>query len=223
MAEDEKRSLLVIGGTSGIGMACADSMQESGHVMTPEIHELDVRDDQSVGDYFKAYPHQRKYNLLYCAGVNYLDWGVNLSAREMANVHNVNVIGLIRVLKQMDPKKVVVIGSDAAHRPMRTSTAYNASKAALEAAVQCLARENRYQINIVAPGVIYPTPMTDYVFDRTQEIRLMDHKELWDYMVGSIPSRRFGTRGDVAKVVKFLFDDAPEYLQGETIRVNGGR
>jgi 2,3-dihydro-2,3-dihydroxybenzoate dehydrogenase len=71
-------------------------------------------------------------------------------------------------------KRVVVVGSDAAWREMRTSVAYCASKAALHQAVRVIARERaseEFAINVVAPGMTEPTGMQEYVDESVPMIR----------------------------------------------------
>jgi len=184
---------------------------------------VNVRDQEQLDKYAQSLPSLDA--LVYAAGVNILEWSSNIVDTDMNYVYDVNVTGLIRCL-QAAPEitKCVVIGSDAATKPMRTSVIYNASKAALNAAVKCIARErasNHFQINVVSPGLIVGTDMTEAVYQRTKELR--PDLDLDSYMVGQIPMGRPGSPGDVARVVRWLLEDAPAYLNGSIIEVNGAR
>lgn len=214
----------VVGGSSGIGAECAKSLDLAGHEVCPTGSEVDVR----RGDILSAYDSTRGpfEGLVYSAGVNWLDWIQDLDPEEALRLYDINVLGLIRVLQAApDLKRVVVIGSDAAWRPMRTSLAYNASKAALHAAVQCVARErgsDSFAINVVAPGLTEGTEMTEYVRERTEEIRGWSLDSLDDYMVGQIPLGRPAYPIEIAHVVRDVME-FPSYVNGAIIPVNGGR
>jgi NAD(P)-dependent dehydrogenase (short-subunit alcohol dehydrogenase family) len=214
----------VIGGTSGIGEACAKLLGNAGYPVAATGSEIDVRDGKLLATY--AETRGPFYGIIYSAGVNHLQWSEKLIPSAAADVYDVNVLGLVRALQASpEVERVVVIGSDAAWRPMRTSLAYNASKAALHAAVQCIARERAHGsfcINVVAPGLTHPTEMTDYVLSRTRETRGWEPREAWDYMIAGIPLGRPATPVEVAQVVRDVFE-APPYLNGAIIPVNGGR
>jgi len=216
--------ILVIGGNSAVGLACAQLLADVGHqIAAPSQDLLDVRREFHVGEYIQNMIDIDA--LVYSAGINYLAWSEFINAEGMMEVYNVNVLGLVRCLKYFKHGTVVVIGSDAADMPMRTSVAYNASKAALNAAVKCIARERAGQqtINIVSPGKLADTAMTKYVEFQTEKIRHWSPATLREYELSRIPLGRYGDCSEVAEVVRWLIEDAPDYLHGEIIKVNGGR
>lgn len=215
--------ILIFGGNSGIGAECAKVLLDHGHVICcPLLGDVNIRFEWQIRDYLAA--HETFDAMIYSVGINYLEWSEEINFSRMSEVYDTNVIGLIRVLSMMTPRKCVVIGSDAADMPMRTSVAYNASKAALHAAVQCIARERPHmKINVVAPGKVSDTPMTEYVTKRTKEIRGWGSAELAHYELTKIPMGRYAHKEEVAEVVRWLIEEAPPYLQGEIIKVNGGR
>jgi NAD(P)-dependent dehydrogenase (short-subunit alcohol dehydrogenase family) len=214
----------VIGGTSGIGKACTTVLRSAGHQVEASGSEVDVR----RGGILSAYASIRGPfdGLVYSAGVNWLDWVQDLDTDEALRLYDINVLGLVRAVQETpEVSRVVVVGSDAAWRPMRTSVAYNASKAALHAAVQCIARErgsDAFSINVVAPGLTEGTEMTDYVRERTGEIRGWSRESLDDYMVAQIPLGRPAEPVEVAYVVRDVLE-WPAYVNGAIIPVNGGR
>lgn len=217
----------VTGASGGIGSVIVTYLEDAGHeVYAMDSTDADVTQKGELDIYVRMLP-KPPTALVYAAGINHLDWSKDISTVSMNMVYDTNVTGLVRCL-QVAPtlERIVVIGSDAARRPMRTSIAYNASKAALEAAVRVIARERAIDgvtINIVSPGLITGTAMTDYVLDRTREIR--PRLDLAGYMIDNIPAGQPGRKADVAKVVKWLLDEeaAPSYLNGAVIDVNGAR
>ncbi|KAH1083538.1 hypothetical protein J1N35_023299 [Gossypium stocksii] len=92
--------------------------------------------------------------------------------------------------------------------------AYTASKAAVEAMVKILAKELKgtgITANCVAPGPI----ATEMFFAGNSE-------EAVQRCIDESPHNRLGKSEDVAPVVGFLASDASEWVNGQTIRVNGG-
>lgn len=219
-------NILVIGGTSGIGKACALALAEDNMVVAPSKDQLDVTSSDSIELFFRRKDTRHFQGLVYSAGVNYLAWHEEIDEDEAMHVLDVNILGFLRLVKYMATRRCVVIGSNAADMPMRTSAVYNASKAGLHAAVRCVAREAASYggvFNIVAPGKIADTDMTRYVEKRTQELRNWTPEALRQYELTKMATQRYGTVDEVAKVVKWLMLEAPSYINGETINVDGGR
>ena len=137
---------------------------------------FDIRNAEALA---VAIEESRPSHVVYSIGVNYLDWLGDLDERHFNRIITVNVWGFVRTLQALreagcGPCSVVVISSDAAIRPMRTSLAYCASKAALEMAMRVASREladEGWRINAVAPGKVEGTGMTDYVDIRVLALR----------------------------------------------------
>ena len=94
--------------------------------------------------------------------------------------------------------------------------AYAASKHAVTGLTKTAAREyGKYNIrvNAVCPTVI-ETPMTEGL--------LGDKNEMGDRMKKAIPLGRFGQPKEVADLIYWLSDETSSYINGETIRIDGG-
>lgn len=213
----------VPGGTGAIGSSIVSALDRS-------LGEDNVRSTGEDID-VRYFPELRRYvlrrgpfdALVYAVGVNYLDWSERMDPKHMRNLYDTNVCGLLRCIQAAPMvQRVVVIGSDAAWRPMRTSVAYCASKAALHMAVAVIARERPdLQINVVAPGKVAGGDMTEYVDRRSAELRPeIDHIA---YQRSQIPGGEFVPVEDIADTVCWLLFDAPASIHGQVIPVNGGR
>lgn len=214
----------VIGGTSGIGAACADLFQDLGlgEVWSTGAN-VDVRLPEHLDEFLalkKSIAGDLPTHVVYSAGINHLEWASKLSPITMSQLYAVNVTGLLNVVQRVPAARYVVIGSDAAWRPMRTSLAYCSSKAALSMAVKCLAREG-YRINEVAPGMTEPTGMQRYVDQRVPEVRGWTAEQAREYERTSTPRR--AQPWEIAEVVHSTLFCETDYLNGATIPVNGGR
>jgi 3-oxoacyl-[acyl-carrier protein] reductase len=90
---------------------------------------------------------------------------------------------------------------------------YAASKAGVIGFSKSLAREvasRGITVNCLAPGYI-ATPMTERLSEEVKKAFLEN-----------IPLKRFGTPGEVARVVLFLLSEDAAYMTGQVLGVNGG-
>jgi len=109
--------------------------------------------------------------------------------------------------------KIINITSIVGHTGNFGQANYSASKAGIVAFSKSLALEyakKSININCVSPGFI-KTEMTDKI---PEEIKKM--------LISKIPSGDLGTGDDVSNCVAFLASDMANYINGETIHVNGG-
>lgn len=106
--------------------------------------------------------------------------------------------------------KIVNLGDLYAERPLPRRAPYTATKAALHALTLALARDlaPAVQVNGVAPGaILLPRGMPPALARK---------------LVKAIPAGRMGTPEEIAEVVAF-FVEGPDFVTGETLRVDGGR
>jgi NAD(P)-dependent dehydrogenase (short-subunit alcohol dehydrogenase family) len=221
----------VIGGTSGIGAAVVERCAFMGDDVRATGEAIDVRSRDELDRYFND--ESWFDGVVYSAGMNRLSWIRDLDPFSAADIMDVNVTGFMRLLQVVAGynaagghrcRSVVAISSDAATRPMRTSMAYCASKAALDAAVRCAARELApdVRVNAVSPGMIDGTGMTRYIDKTVPELRGWTPEASARYEASQSPIGRRGTVDEVAEVVYDVLH-GPEFLTGSIVQVNGGR
>lgn len=221
--------LWVIGTDSGLGSHIAAMAGPDGwEVIATTREQCDVRDGSDIRGIIKA--HGPFDGVVYCAGVNHLAWSQDIEERHIWDTFDVNVAGFIRVVRSLAqiqrdrPTSLVAISSDAAHTPMRTSTAYCASKAALSMAVRCVAREHAptWRVNAIQPAAIAGTEMSRYVDQTVPELRNWSPNEAADRELSSSPMGRRATMGEVAALTLSVLA-GPEYLTGSLIDITGGK
>lgn len=226
--------ILVVGGSSGIGEAFAKHATirirpSERCILTPTKEEMDVSIDQSVSAYVMHYGPFRE--IVYSAGVDQLDWLGHTDMNDVRDVLSVNVVGVISLVDAHlrfwpeDAVRLVIVGSDAAERPMRTSTAYCASKAAVHMAARVMARElgpKGWRVNVVAPGMTDGTGMQEYVDRRVPEIRgwTEDFTRQYETSQEVVPGRI--SKEEVAHTIWNTLN-GPDHLNGSIITLNGGR
>lgn len=226
-----ERSLLVLGGESGIGETVAlQAVRLESFQRVTAVGREGGPDVTFYAEMARLVREVQPTDVVYSVGINVLDWIKDVDRRDFNMVMEANVWGFLNTVRVLDecgpkPSNIVVITSDAAWRPMRTSAVYCASKAALEMAVRVASREYApagWRINAVAPGKVADTPMTEYVDQRVLELRGWTVEAAEAYELGSTPLGRKVTRQEVAEVVHHVLF-GPKAQTGEIIAVNGGR
>jgi NAD(P)-dependent dehydrogenase (short-subunit alcohol dehydrogenase family) len=142
-----------------------------------------------------------------------------LTEEDIMETFQANLVGpalLLQGLARLEwvrGASVVVIGSISASRAIAERAVYAASKAGLERLAISLAAEwapRGIRVSVVAPGVI-ETPFLG-----------SDHARLESWATAHVPSGRTGSPDEIAQVVRYLCLDAPDYLVGARIAVDGG-
>ncbi|KAK3405224.1 NADPH-dependent aldehyde reductase-like protein, chloroplastic [Eucalyptus grandis] len=117
-------------------------------------------------------------------------------------------------LKRGGGGRIIMLSSSLVGSLRPNSSAYTASKAAVETMVKILAKELKgtcITANSVAPGPI----ATEMFFAGKTE-------EMINKSIDRCPHGRLGETKDVAPLVGFLATDAAEWVNGQVIRANGG-
>jgi NAD(P)-dependent dehydrogenase (short-subunit alcohol dehydrogenase family) len=144
---------------------------------------------------------------------------VDLSEEEITAAFATNLVGPALMLRRLltlkwePPATVTVIGSISASRSLPNRAVYGASKAGLEHLARSLAAElaqSGIRVNTVAPGVI----ATPFLGDSATALA--------EWVAERVPAGRIGEADEVAEVVRYVALDAPDYLTGSRIALDGG-
>jgi NAD(P)-dependent dehydrogenase (short-subunit alcohol dehydrogenase family) len=227
---------LVVGATGGIGGACARALAGSVTRMIVTGRDrsklatiaTETSADEVVGD---IATNSGRAAILNAIGGDGLRWVViasgaplrgalaDLDPDAIVDTFQSNLVGptlLLRGLSEVHWAKgasVAVIGSISATRALANRSVYAASKAGLERLAMSLGAEwarRGIRVTVVAPGVI-ATPFLG-----------SDQARLDAWVAERVPKGRAGTAEEVAEVVRYAVLDAPDYLIGARIAVDGG-
>ena len=154
------------------------------------------------------------------AGINLDNLSIRLTEENWKKVLDINLTSTFLMCKFAIKKflkkrygKIINITSIVGHTGNLGQANYSASKAGIVAFSKSLALEyakKNININCVSPGFI-KTDMTDNI-----------NEEFKKNLISKIPSGKLGTGEDVSNCVAFLASDLANYINGETIHVNGG-
>tara|TARA_B100000900_G_scaffold238429_1_gene202548 strand:- start:584 stop:1327 length:744 start_codon:yes stop_codon:yes gene_type:complete len=109
---------------------------------------------------------------------------------------------------------IVYMSSSSAIDSNEGRSAYSASKAAIISQAKTLSRElgrHNIRVNAIAPGLT----KTDMMYENTS-------KEIIDQFKNNISLNRYAEKIEVANVALFLSSELSSYINGQTIRVDGG-
>jgi NAD(P)-dependent dehydrogenase (short-subunit alcohol dehydrogenase family) len=235
------RRLLISGGTSGIGYACAEHQVAKGDRVWvlgsseggvgSARRELGLAGatvcDVSVESEVDAAVEEARSAMGGLDGVfvNAGTDGEGLPATDLDVDHfrrvlDVNVVGSFLVARAAlrgapPPAAVVFNASVNALRPELNFLDYNASKAAVLSMAKSFALEVSGQgtsVTALCPGY-FPTRMTaPYLQDPVTRAQLL----------GRVPAGRFGSLAEIAALVDFLLGPAAAYMTGGVITIDGG-
>ena len=154
------------------------------------------------------------------AGITQDNLAIRMSLEEWKKVIDINLTSTFLMTKFAIKKmlknksgKIINITSVVGHTGNLGQANYTASKAGIVAMSKSLAIEyakKNININCISPGFI-KTAMTDKIDEKFKEV-----------IISKIPSARLGEPEDIANAVLFLASDQSDYINGETIHVNGG-
>ncbi len=210
---------LVSGGSRGIGAAIAARLEKDGFtVVISHSGDADITDAAAVRDLFDRTGEVDV--LVACAGAQAPHTTIGaMSEQDYARVVGVNLNGTFHLLREAsrrlrDGGAIVTLSSSAVALGVPGQAVYNACKAAVEVLTAQLAKElagRDITANTVAPG---PTA-TELLLRRANEDTIAG-------LARQTPLGRIGSAEDVADVVSFLVGPGGRWVNGQTIRVNGG-
>ena len=236
----KNKNIIVTGATGGIGNAIVEKLDECGAnilasgTRIEKLEELKkkfnnikiLRFDISQSDKIEEFVENASKELggLDCivnnAGITQDNLAIRMSIEEWKKVIDVNLtstffMSKFAIKKMLKNKKgkIVNITSVVGHTGNLGQANYTASKAGIVAMSKSLAIEyakKNININCISPGFI-KTAMTEKIDQKFKEV-----------IISKIPSARLGEPEDIANAVLFLTSDQSDYINGETLHVNGG-
>ena len=241
MIDLKNKNIIVTGASGGIGNSIVQNLHEQGANILASgtndkklddlkskfkniiIKKFDISKTDQIEQFINDATDMLKGNLdciVNNAGVTQDNLAIRMSLDEWKKVIDINLtstflLSKFSIKKMIKNKsgKIINITSIVGHTGNLGQSNYTASKAGIVAMSKSLALEyakKNININCISPGFI-KTAMTEKIDDKYKET-----------IISKIPSARLGEPQDVANAVLFLASNQSNYINGETIHVNGG-
>ncbi|MGO2264714.1 SDR family oxidoreductase [Halomonas sp.] len=240
----EQKIALVTGGSRGIGAAISKQLARDGftvvvnyagnaeaadHVVQEiesaggkaQAIQADIADAQAVRQLFDTLETQWGHIdvLVNNAGIMKLAPLAQMEENAVDAQIDINLKGSINTMREAanrlsDGGRIINLSTSVVGLKLETYSVYAATKAAIETLTAILAKELRGRsitVNAVAPG---PTA-TDLFLEGKSD-------ELVERMAKMPPLERLGQPDDIASVVAFLASPEGGWINGQTLRANGG-
>ena len=237
----KNKNIIVTGASGGIGNSIVKSFNDYGAnilasgTRIEKLEELkakfknlkflqfDISKTDQIENFIENASNELGGNLdciVNNAGITQDNLAIRMSLDEWKKVIDINLtstflLSKFAIKKMLKNKsgKIINITSVVGHTGNLGQANYTASKAGIVAMSKSLALEyakKNININCISPGFI-KTAMTDKIDEKFKEI-----------IISKIPSARVGEPEDIANAVIFLASNQSDYINGETIHVNGG-
>ena len=237
----KKKNIIVTGASGGIGNSIIKKLNEAGaNILASgtriekleelkknfegiKILKFDISQSDKIEEFIENASNELGGSLdviVNNAGITQDNLAIRMSLDEWQKVININLtstflMSKFAIKKMLKNKsgKIVNVTSVVGHTGNLGQANYTASKAGIVAMSKSLAIEyakKNININCISPGFI-KTAMTDKIDDKFKEV-----------IISKIPSARLGEPDDIANAVLFLSSDQSNYINGETLHVNGG-
>ncbi|RFP65631.1 SDR family oxidoreductase [Hymenobacter lapidiphilus] len=227
------KNILIIGASSGIGLATAQLLSKlNAHLYTasrnhsPELAELgttfvELDVTQPLGTALDGLP-EVLHGVVYCPGSIKLRPFERIPVADFQADFQLNVLGAVQVLqacmkrlKKADGASVVLFSTVAADTGMSFHASIATAKAAVEGLTRALAAEyaaSNVRVNCVAPSLT-DTPLA---------AALLNTPEKQEASAKRHPLQRIGQPQDLAYMTSFLLSDHSSFITGQVLPVDGG-
>lgn len=224
------KTIVVIGGSSGIGKQVVHLMSEQGAEVYATYNTHPQEDE--------GHTHYFKYNALddsldvsalpeIIDGLVYTPGSINLkpfhrlSPDSFITDYQLQVIGAVKVIQALLPRlkksefgSIVLFSTIAVQKGFSYHAQVASSKGAIEGLTRSLAAEfaPNIRVNAIAPSLT-ETPLSQRMLktDQQKENNANNH-----------PLKRIGQPEDIAQMAAFLLSDKSSWITGQILHVDGG-
>jgi 3-oxoacyl-[acyl-carrier protein] reductase len=241
MSSLKDKNIIVTGASGGIGNSIVERLNQNGaNILATgtriekleelkkkfdniKIFKFDISQHDKIEEFIENATKELGGSLdciVNNAGITKDNLAIRMSLEEWSKVININLTSTFLMCKYSIKKmlknksgKIINITSVVGHTGNAGQANYTASKAGIVAMSKSLAIEyakKNINVNCISPGFI-STAMTDQIEEKFKET-----------IIAKIPSNKLGKPEDIANAVNFLSSDQSDYINGETLHVNGG-
>ncbi|MGB0601653.1 MAG: SDR family NAD(P)-dependent oxidoreductase [Flavobacteriaceae bacterium] len=225
----ENKNILIIGGSSGIGLALAEQLAPHNKVFVASrsgdaVQHLDIQHisyDATQDDLDTSQLPEELHGFIYCPGSINLRPFKGLKLEAFQSDFEVNVLGAVRSLKSVlshlsasGNAAVVLYSTVAVQTGMPFHSSVAASKGAIEGLTRSLAAEfaPKIRVNAIAPSLV-DTPLAS---------KFLNNEAKMDKANERHPLGRVGSAKEIAQATTFLLGEESSWMTGRVLQLDGG-
>jgi NAD(P)-dependent dehydrogenase (short-subunit alcohol dehydrogenase family) len=225
----ENKNILIIGGSSGIGLALAEQLAPHNKVFIASrsgdaVQHLDIQHisyDATQDDLDTSQLPEELHGFIYCPGSINLRPFKGLKLEAFQSDFEVNVLGAVRSLKSVlshlsasGNAAVVLYSTVAVQTGMPFHSSVAASKGAIEGLTRSLAAEfaPKIRVNAIAPSLV-DTPLASKFLNNDAKMDKANERH---------PLGRVGSAKEIAQATTFLLGEESSWMTGRVLQLDGG-
>ncbi len=223
------KNILIVGGSSGIGLALAELLSPLNKIYiasrsSENIEGLDVIHipfDATTETIDTSSLPEKLDGFVYCPGSINLRPFKGLSAEAFEKDFQINVIGAINSLKNILEQlsasgnaSVIFFSTVAVQTGMPFHSSVAASKGAIEGLTRSLAAEfaPKIRVNAIAPSLV-DTPLASKFLNNEKKLDKANERH---------PLGRIGNAKEIAQAASFLLGKESSWMTGRVLQLDGG-
>ena len=225
----KNKNILIIGGSSGIGLALADLLSLSNNIYiasrsSDNLSGLNVNHitfDATSEILDTSLLPEKLDGFVYCPGSINLRPFKGLSVEAFEKDFQINVTGAINSLKNVlgnlsasGNASIVFFSTVAVQTGMPFHSSVAASKGAIEGLTRSLAAEfaPKIRVNAIAPSLVN-TPLASKFLNNDTKLEKANERH---------PLGRIGSAKEIAQATAFLLGEESSWMTGRVLQLDGG-
>ena len=225
----KNKNILIIGGSSGIGLALADLLSSSNNIYIASrsndnlsglnVHHITFDATSEILD--TSLLPEKLDGFVYCPGSINLRPFKGLSVEAFEKDFQINVTGAINSLKNVlgnlsasGNASIVFFSTVAVQTGMPFHSSVAASKGAIEGLTRSLAAEfaPKIRVNAIAPSLVN-TPLASKFLNNDTKLEKANERH---------PLGRIGSAKEIAQAAAFLLGEESSWMTGRVLQLDGG-
>lgn len=227
-----KESILVVGGSSGIGQAVVDQLLKKNYQIYATSRKADIQPQVDSVNWIQWEASDKNFNvsllpemlagLVYCPGTITLKPFHRLTDEDYQKDWEINFLGAVRVIKACLEKlkthpqgaAIVLFSTVAADTGMPFHASIGSAKAAVEGLTKSLASElaPKIRVNAIAPSLT-ATSLANFLINNPEKLSAAEERH---------PLKKIGDPNQIAQIAVQLIDAGFGWMTGQVLHVDGG-
>jgi NAD(P)-dependent dehydrogenase (short-subunit alcohol dehydrogenase family) len=224
------RNYLIIGGSSGIGLALTQQLAAAGHQVFASYHQHPQESSANV-HYFPlnvldpsfdfSFLPTELHGIVYCPGAINLKPFARVKAEAFVEDFQLQVVGAIKAvqtalpfLKNANQPSILLFSTVAVQSGFNFHSIVSTSKGAIEGLTKALAAEfaPSIRVNAIAPSIT-DTPLASGILSSTEKKEASAQRH---------PLKKIGQSEDIAHLAAFLLSENANWITGQIFHADGG-